>query len=411
MELSALSLRLRALSVLRGLLPHPLVRAYSDTLTALDGTAADFADRYGARIEAFMHATGNSHVCLRRGTCRVLGGQSVFAQLDTTPHTRHILLTAALDGVSVFRDTTPAHEQVVSGLATALAVASVLQAAPPPDTSVAVARLQADAFNHTGARRLLTNTSLPAWDAVVHLGHLGLTNDSLFVYPTVTPPAVDGIRPTPLAPPPSPLDVFPTPARFLIADHNGTFRGNVGTHRDVLPSIAHLCDNVRRIAHFVHALASPTAPFPTNVPFDCDTYERLFYCLAYDLACPLLRGLGIKVSGTPNAYPSIIGSPTRHRLPPLPHAAYAFLQTLVNQTENGTGAVDLVSSFGLDFDDQLSLVGDSGDAWTESNWDVISLSWYEMRTAVDDVLILVMSALSIVITFAFIVCLEVFQLV
>ena len=48
MELSALSLRLRALSVLRGLLSHPLVRAYGDTLTALDGTAADFADRYGA---------------------------------------------------------------------------------------------------------------------------------------------------------------------------------------------------------------------------------------------------------------------------------------------------------------------------------------------------------------------------
>ena len=47
MELSALSLRLRALSVLRGLLSHPLVRAYGDTLTALDGTAADFADRYG----------------------------------------------------------------------------------------------------------------------------------------------------------------------------------------------------------------------------------------------------------------------------------------------------------------------------------------------------------------------------
>ena len=48
MELSALSLRLRALSVLRGLLPHPLMRAYGDTLTALDGTAANFADRYGA---------------------------------------------------------------------------------------------------------------------------------------------------------------------------------------------------------------------------------------------------------------------------------------------------------------------------------------------------------------------------
>ena len=48
MELSALSLRLRALSVLRGLLSHPLVRACGDTLAALDRSAADFADCYGA---------------------------------------------------------------------------------------------------------------------------------------------------------------------------------------------------------------------------------------------------------------------------------------------------------------------------------------------------------------------------
>ena len=56
MELSALSLRLRALSVLRGLLTHPLVRAYRDTLIALDHSAAAFADRYGALCAArFSH--------------------------------------------------------------------------------------------------------------------------------------------------------------------------------------------------------------------------------------------------------------------------------------------------------------------------------------------------------------------
>ncbi|MFQ9128487.1 MAG: hypothetical protein ACLR4Z_18905 [Butyricicoccaceae bacterium] len=42
MQLSDLSLRLHALSVLRGVLCHPLVNAYAETLTALDGTAADF---------------------------------------------------------------------------------------------------------------------------------------------------------------------------------------------------------------------------------------------------------------------------------------------------------------------------------------------------------------------------------
>ena len=48
MQLSDLSLRLRALSVLRGVLKLPLVHAYAETLSALGGSAANFADRYGA---------------------------------------------------------------------------------------------------------------------------------------------------------------------------------------------------------------------------------------------------------------------------------------------------------------------------------------------------------------------------
>ncbi len=48
MQLSDLSLRLHALSVLRGVLRLPLVNAYAETLSAFDRSAADFADRYGA---------------------------------------------------------------------------------------------------------------------------------------------------------------------------------------------------------------------------------------------------------------------------------------------------------------------------------------------------------------------------
>lgn len=48
MQLSDLSLRLHALSVLRGVLSLPLVNAYAETLSAFDRSAADFADRYGA---------------------------------------------------------------------------------------------------------------------------------------------------------------------------------------------------------------------------------------------------------------------------------------------------------------------------------------------------------------------------
>ena len=52
MDLSALALRLRALSVLRGLHRHPLVRAYLEAFDALDQGAAQFANRYGALCAA-----------------------------------------------------------------------------------------------------------------------------------------------------------------------------------------------------------------------------------------------------------------------------------------------------------------------------------------------------------------------
>ena len=53
MELSALSLRLRALSALRGLQHTPLVRASISALDSLAGdSAAQFADAYGALCAA-----------------------------------------------------------------------------------------------------------------------------------------------------------------------------------------------------------------------------------------------------------------------------------------------------------------------------------------------------------------------
>ena len=52
MELSALSLRLRALSVLRGLQRHPLVGAYLDAFDALEQGPAPFAGCYGALCAA-----------------------------------------------------------------------------------------------------------------------------------------------------------------------------------------------------------------------------------------------------------------------------------------------------------------------------------------------------------------------
>lgn len=65
MELSALSLRLHALSVLRGLKNNPLIKAYGSTIDALRSDAHTFADRYGALCEQVFSCADTHDALLR----------------------------------------------------------------------------------------------------------------------------------------------------------------------------------------------------------------------------------------------------------------------------------------------------------------------------------------------------------
>ena len=95
MQLFDLSLRLRALSVLRGVLKLPLIHAYAETLSALGGSAADFADRYGA-------------LCAERFACGDISRAflnavhfDVNTLTDTISNPSDALLTAATHDIEV----------------------------------------------------------------------------------------------------------------------------------------------------------------------------------------------------------------------------------------------------------------------------------------------------------------------
>ena len=95
MELSALSLRLRALSVLRGLQKHPLVHAYLDAFDALSQSAEAFAARYGALCAA-QFACGDA-------SCAVLDAVhfDVNTLTDTIDAPAPALLDAATHDIEV----------------------------------------------------------------------------------------------------------------------------------------------------------------------------------------------------------------------------------------------------------------------------------------------------------------------
>ena len=107
MDLSALSLRLRALSVLRGLHRHPLVRAYLDTFDALEQGASQFAGCYGALCAA-QYACGDAsravldavHFDVNTLTDRIAAPAP--ALLDAATHDIEVLCALlALDGATL----------------------------------------------------------------------------------------------------------------------------------------------------------------------------------------------------------------------------------------------------------------------------------------------------------------------
>ncbi len=63
-DISAFSLKLRGLSVLRGVLSEPFISAFSDTLSALYSNAPDFASKYGILCSEFYSRKGASNTVL-----------------------------------------------------------------------------------------------------------------------------------------------------------------------------------------------------------------------------------------------------------------------------------------------------------------------------------------------------------
>ena len=89
MELSALSLQVRGLSVLRGLQQHPLVHAYLDVFDELGQNADAFADRYGALCAAQFACRDASRAILDAVNPPEhfpQDGENYPASEDETPH-------------------------------------------------------------------------------------------------------------------------------------------------------------------------------------------------------------------------------------------------------------------------------------------------------------------------------------
>ncbi|KAL7714191.1 Nicastrin [Entamoeba marina] len=366
-------------------------------------------DNIDVKINGLMYGFEKSEVCLRRGMCNPIGGHSIVGGVNTVESDNSILLTSKLDGVSFFRDITPANEEVLSGVSTLLGVLDAIK--PVINTtkkSIKYAFFEGETFGHMGSRQYKKEND--KFSHIFNFGNLGLVNDSLYAFANSTLPTVNGIVNTHISPPESALNIFDNGVKIHLADHNDTFKGSVGTHRDVLESIDSLCENIQKITQLILGVIYERTDVEElekelNVVYHCDNYTELYHCLAFNLSCNYFNQTIGSVSGNPNSYPSVFRS---NRITPSIASIAEYVEWIVQPCTSddvscSNGTIELLDTYGSDIDvNKYKIIGDYGDAWTESNWGTIEVSYYVKRTSTDKVIVTLSFGIAIIATLIFI---------
>ncbi|KAJ3367013.1 hypothetical protein GGF32_000074 [Allomyces javanicus] len=107
-----------------------------------------------AELDAFMSGAHRASNCLRRGMCKPVGGQSVYAAYANEFTKPVVFLTATLDGKSLFHDLAPAATKSLTGTAALLTAAVALGQLNPNSFKrhLAFGLFTGEQWGHIGSR-------------------------------------------------------------------------------------------------------------------------------------------------------------------------------------------------------------------------------------------------------------------
>eukprot|EP01117_Protostelium_nocturnum_P011632 TRINITY_DN4226_c0_g1_i1.p1 TRINITY_DN4226_c0_g1~~TRINITY_DN4226_c0_g1_i1.p1 ORF type:complete len:646 (-),score=158.09 TRINITY_DN4226_c0_g1_i1:134-2071(-) len=125
--------------------------------------AQDNGDSYpmnGARLSSFMHLSGPSDICLRRGQCDPLGGRSVWSALGgkVDPSQKIVLVVAHSDATALFHDKAIGADAAVSGKTALLLTAQALVEAQKTkkfNKQVVFALFDGESWGYLGSKRFV----------------------------------------------------------------------------------------------------------------------------------------------------------------------------------------------------------------------------------------------------------------
>ncbi|KAI9329253.1 Nicastrin-domain-containing protein [Zopfochytrium polystomum] len=124
---------------------------------------------YGVEFDDFMWAAFDVVTCLRRGVCKVVGGNSVWSpsvtNMSATDGRKIIFVTAGLDARSFFLDSSWGVATATSNYVALIAVAQALSVGPIPmanlSKTIVFTAFSAEQFGFAGSKRFVQDLTTP----------------------------------------------------------------------------------------------------------------------------------------------------------------------------------------------------------------------------------------------------------
>lgn len=326
--------------------------------------------RWAVEFNDHMQASINAHVCLRRGICDPVGGESVWAGLSPAidPNATSVIAMAQMDSNAMFHDLATGGSQAASTAALMGAMEAMMRSGlPPPQRQILFAFWTGESWGYLGSSKFVQdiqafqceipgddgtycahpyintyafrNVSLPKIDALLEVNEIAfldpqrpefylhqdgagvqeLTETLIRVGAQVNVSVLkaSGGLSGELELPPSSIQSFLMANRSIpaisIGDFNTHFENKYYFSRwDNADNVGmsngyqSVCITAKYVAHSLWALANGTAAHGHDFEVNCSFIGEVMKCLVEDNLCPLKKEF-LHLTQSPNPPSAYVG--------------------------------------------------------------------------------------------------------
>jgi len=323
--------------------------------------------QHGIRFNSWMHASGPSETCLRRGQCQAVGGKSVWGTFEPQVNKSKelIMVIAAMDSTAFFRDVSIGADAGASGSIALLLVMDALsrytnitnQTLSELDRQILFGFFEGESWGYMGSKRFVhdivnfkcekkdgsgckdpyapslefQNINISNIKYLLEVSQVANAVDQLYIHTehsqsddnplvqqllassTISNISVSmASNSTPGVPPGSTMTFLKQAniTHAVLAEHDATYTNKYYHSRldnQLNIQSAALVKVATLVLETVFSLASNGQPVPENLTINADLASTLVYCMSQNMSCDFVQEYeeNVYYSSLPSRYTSV----------------------------------------------------------------------------------------------------------